>query len=56
MQIILALMISITMQTPMDIFVAPNGECFGSIECTQCGDWYIPTNSNDLTCPCDWED
>lgn len=56
MQVFLGLALAFSLHTPFLIGTHPNGELYTAIECVQCGDWYIPTDSDDLTCFCDWID
>ena len=51
MQIILAIIVAVVMQTPIDVFVAPNGEIVGAVECVQCGGWYMPEADYMWSCP-----
>ena len=51
MQILIGLLLSMQLHTPMMINSHPNGELFTQIEC-ECGDWYIPKDFEDTTCYC----
>ena len=55
-QVFLGLMLAFTLNTPFTLDVHPNGQLFSSIQCVQCGHWYIPTSDQQLTCPCDYVD
>ena len=54
MQVLLGLFMAMTLHTSAIMDVHPSGEPFISIECVQCGDWYIPTQEWQTTCPCDY--
>lgn len=56
MQLVIGILLSFTLNTPIFFDYHPNGEIFASIQCKQCGDWYIPLHTYELTCPCDYED
>lgn len=55
MNVLAALLLSITLQTPVEIVTHPNGLHETAIQCVQCGDWYLPQTINELTCPCDYD-
>lgn len=55
-QFFLGLILAISLNTPIVCGTHPNGELYTSIQCEQCGDWYIPMSIDEIVCPCEWID
>lgn len=53
---LVAIILCVTLNTPCEVVTHPNGTQDLSIQCVQCGDWYIPMTLQQRTCPCDYDE